>query len=123
MDAFTSSRDKSRWDWTLMIMVPNWIDRTLFQSAWERAGAKARPGRLDDVRMQTLSEGRCVQALHTGTFEDETELLAQMHDEFIARHHLTMVGKHHEIYLSDPRRAAPDKRRTILRQPVRATGG
>lgn len=121
MDAFTTSRDKSRWDWTLMIMVPDWIDHDLFATAVQQAGAKSRPGRLDEVRLEPLSEGRCVQTLHVGSYDDEAELLARMHHEFIPRHGLKMVGKHHEIYLSDARKVAPDKLRTILRQPVRAT--
>jgi hypothetical protein len=120
MAAFTSSRDKSRWDWTLMIMTPDWIDHDHFAAAVERAGAKNRPDRLEDVRVESLSEGRCVQTLHVGSYDDETELLEQMHNEFIPAHDLTMTGKHHEIYLSDARKVAPDKLRTILRQPVRA---
>lgn len=119
MDSFTSSRDKSRWEWTLMIMVPDWIDRGMFALAVEQAGAGSRSARLDDVRLGTLSEGRCVQTLHVGTFDDEADVLAPMHDEFIPGNGLRMVGKHHEIYLSDFRKVAPEKRRTILRQPVR----
>lgn len=119
MDAFTTSRVKSRWDWTLMIMMPDWIDQDLFATAVQRAAAKNRPDRLDEVRLESLSEGRCVQTLHIGSYDDEAELLARMHHEFIPTHGLKMVGKHHEIYLSDARRVAPDKLRTILRQPVR----
>jgi hypothetical protein len=118
MDCFTTARDKSRWDWTLMIMVPDWIDRHMLDAAVEQAGAKNRPARLGDIRMEWLSEGRCVQTLHVGSFDDEAEVLARMHDEFIPGNGLRMVGKHHEIYLSDFRRVAPEKVRTILRQPV-----
>ncbi|MEV0595764.1 GyrI-like domain-containing protein [Nonomuraea cavernae] len=120
MDAFTASRDKSRWDWTLMIMVPDWVDESMFTTAVERAGAKNGPARLDDVRLESLSEGRCVQTLHVGSFDDEAGVLARMHHEFIPDNGLHMVGKHHEIYLSDFRKTAPEKRRTILRQPVSA---
>jgi len=120
MDVFTIARDKSRWDWTLMIMVPDWIDQDLLATAAQQAGAKNRPDRLDEVRLETLSEGRCVQTLHVGSYDDEAELLARMHDDFIPDNGLQMVGKHHEIYLSDARKVAPDKLRTILRQPVRA---
>lgn len=121
MDAFTTSVDKSRWEWTLMIMVPDWIDQDLFATAANQAGAKNRPDRLDEVRLETLSEGRCVQTLHIGSYDDEDELLAHMHHDFIPTHGWKMVGKHHEIYLSDTRKVAPDKLRTILRQPVRST--
>jgi hypothetical protein len=120
MAAYTSSRDKSRWDWTLMIMAPAWIDHDLFTVAVERAGAKNGPDRLEDIRLAPLSEGRCLQTLHVGSYDDETELLEHMHNEFVPAHGLTMTGKHHEIYLSDARKVAPEKLRTILRQPVRA---
>lgn len=120
MDSFTASRDKSRWDWSMMIMVPEWTDQQMFDTAIEQAGARDRPDRLGDVRLETLSEGRCVQTLHVGSFDDEAEVLARMHHEFIPDKGLCMVGKHHEIYLSDPRKVAPEKLRTILRQPVTA---
>jgi hypothetical protein len=120
MDAFTASRDKSRWNWTLMIMVPDWIGAELVARAREQAAAKAAAPRLDEVRLATLSERRCVQTLHVGAYDDEAAALHRMHHEFIPGNGLRMTGRHHEIYLSDPRRAAPDKRRTILRQPVEA---
>ncbi|MFD4403394.1 GyrI-like domain-containing protein [Nocardia sp. NPDC058499] len=118
MDFFTAVRDKSRWNWTLMIMVPDWTDREMFAAAVEQAEAKNRPARLDDVRLETLSEGRCVQTLHIGSFDDEAALLARMHNEFIPDNGLWMAGRHHEIYLSDFRKVAPEKLRTVLRQPV-----
>jgi hypothetical protein len=111
MESFTAARDKSRWDWTLMLMAPEWISRDMFAAAVERAGK-------DGVRLETLSEGRCVQTLHIGSFDDETKVLAELHDEFIPLQGLRMTGKHHEIYLSDFRKVAPEKQRTILRQPV-----
>lgn len=119
MNTFTVERDKSRWSWTLMTMVPNWIDATVFTTALEQVAAKNRPGPVADVRLETLSEGRCVQALHIGSFDDEGPLLDRMHHEFVPGHGLEMVGRHHEIYLSDFRTVEPAKRRTILRQPVR----
>lgn len=118
MDSFTASRDKSRWDWTLMIMTPDWIDQHMFDAAIEQAGAEDRPARIGDIRLESLSEGCCVQTLHIGPFDDEADVLARMHHEFIPDNGLRMVGKHHEIYLSDSRKVAPEKLRTILRQPV-----
>ncbi|MGC4747336.1 GyrI-like domain-containing protein [Micromonospora sp. DT201] len=118
MASFTTARDKSQWDWTLMLMVPVWIDQTMFAAAVEQTGAKHRPARLDDVRLQTLTEGRCVQTLHVGSFDEEADVLARLHQEFIPGHCLRMAGTHHEIYLSDFRKVAPDRRRTILRQPI-----
>lgn len=118
MDAFTAARDKSQWDWTMMLMVPDWIDSAMVAAAVEQAGSKNRPPRLHDVRFELLSEGRCAQFLHVGSFDDEAAVLAKLHHEFIPASGLRMTGKHHEIYLSDFRSTAPDKQRTILRQPV-----
>ena len=122
MDAFTVARDKSRWDWTMMILTPDWIDRPMFDAAVERTRTKSGPRRLDDVRQASLSEGRCVQTLHLGPFDAEAEVLDRMHHRFIPDNGFRMAGKHHEIYLSDPRRTAPEKLRTILRQPVQDAG-
>lgn len=118
MAAFTSARDKSQWSWTAMILTPDWITRELFDAAVEQVGKKDRPASLAKVRLETLQEGRCVQTLHVGSYDDEAPVLAAMHDEFIPGAGLAMTGRHHEIYLSDPRRVEPAKLRTILRQPV-----
>jgi hypothetical protein len=115
MDTFTSARDKSRWSWTMMVMVPDWITAAMFTGAVEQVARKDRPARLDDLRLDVLSEGCCVQALHVGSYDDEAELLRRMHEEFIPAHGLRMVGRHHEIYLSDARRggAGPVTARSI----------
>ncbi|MFI5493709.1 GyrI-like domain-containing protein [Actinoplanes sp. NPDC051859] len=120
MALFTGARDKSRWDWTLMIMVPDWIDAPMFARAVEQVAAKQAPRRLADIRLASLSEGSCVQTLHLGSYDDEAETLARMHHEVIPDRGFRMTGKHHEIYLSDARKVAPDRLRTILRQPVEA---
>ncbi|QNG19343.1 hypothetical protein G4H71_18340 [Rhodococcus triatomae] len=118
MDSFTTSRDKSRWDWTMMLMVPDWLDQDAVDTAVERVGSSNPPARLGDVRLIALSEGRCVQTLHIGPFDDEAAVLDRMHHEFIPEHGLRLSGKHHEVYFSDFRRVAPEKLRTLLRQPV-----
>lgn len=118
MTAFTVARDKSRWSWTLMTMVPDWLDQASFAKAVEEVAAARRPAGLDDVRLEPLSEGRCVQTLHVGSFDDEADVLARIHHEFVPDRGLRLRGRHHEIYLSDFRRVPPHKRRTILRQPV-----
>ncbi|MFP2905154.1 GyrI-like domain-containing protein [Pyxidicoccus sp. 3LFB2] len=115
MASFTTARDKSRWRWTLLNLVPDWITDELVERA--RASAPDAP-LLSRVRFDTLAEGRCVQTLHVGSYDDEAPVLAAMHDEFIPRHGLRMTGRHHEVYLSDARRTHPSKLRTILRQPV-----
>jgi hypothetical protein len=114
---FTTARDKSRWSWTVMTMVPDWITIDMFAGAVQHAGAKNRPARLDDVRFQTLREGHSVQALHVGAFDDEAPLVEKLH-QFITDNGLTPTGQHHEIYLSDFRTTEPAKRRTIVRQPA-----
>jgi hypothetical protein len=119
MEVFTSLRDKSRWDWTMMIMTPDWIDHELFENAKKKAGVKEVPVSLDKVRLESLEEGKCVQTLHIGSYDDEAEILKEMHHRFIPEHNLKRVKKHHEIYLSDSRKVAPNKLRTILRQPVK----
>jgi hypothetical protein len=116
--AFTSARDKSQWSWTAMNLVPDWltaddVDRA-HDAVAERGGASA----LDRLRFDELAEGRCVQTLHVGSYDDEAPVLDEMHHRFLPREGLRMRGLHHEIYLSDPRRAAPNRLRTILRQPV-----
>lgn len=118
MSVFTSSRDTSRWQWTLMLLVPDWIDDESISAAIAAVRAKSSPQRLDALRLETLVEGRCVQTLHLGPFEEEARTLEPMHRDFIPSHGLEPTGKHHEIYLSDPRRTAARKLRTILRQPV-----
>ncbi|KNX36330.1 GyrI-like domain-containing protein [Luteipulveratus halotolerans] len=117
MAAFTTRRDKAQWDWTMMLMVPAWLDASAVEAALARAAAKNPPA-LEKVRFATLLEGRCVQTLHVGSYDDEAGVLARMHDEYIPAHGLRLDGRHHEIYLSDPRRVAPERLRTILRQPV-----
>lgn len=115
MDVFTAARDKSRWDWTVMILTPDWITHDHFD---EVVGVTGDAPVLELLRLETLAEGRCVQTLHVGSYDDEAPVLAAMHDEYLPANGWTMAGKHHEIYLSDPRRVSPDKLRTILRQPV-----
>ena len=102
----------------MMLMVPSWVDGDLFAGAVDQVSTKSRPTRLADVRLETLSEGRCVQTLHVGSFDDEGPVLERMHTEFIPAQGLRMSGKHHEIYFSDFRKVAPERMRTILRQPV-----
>lgn len=118
MDAFTSARDTSQWDWLLLVVVPDWIDDDAFAAAVATVRERKGPRRIEDLRLQTLSEGRCVQTLHVGSFDDETEVLRRLHEEYLPGNGLRMTGRHHEIYLSDPRRTAPQNLRTILRQPV-----
>ncbi|MEO9328828.1 GyrI-like domain-containing protein [Gordonia aurantiaca] len=118
MSVFTGARDKSRWNWTLLLFVPEWIDDELVATTIAKVGAKKAPPRIDDLRVEEIDEGLCVQTLHLGSFDDEGPILARMHEEFIPDNGLRMTGRHHEIYFSDFRNVTPDRLRTILRQPV-----
>jgi hypothetical protein len=115
---FSTARDKSRWDWTMMIMTPEWITAELFAAALEQVRKSKDPAALDLVRLGSYHEGLSVQILHVGSYDDEGPTLERLHEEFIPQNGLEMRSRQHEIYLSDPRRVAPEKLRTVLRQPV-----
>lgn len=114
MTAFATARDKSRWSWTMLILVPDWITDDFVERARSSADAPA----VDLLRIEELVEGRCVQTLHVGSYDDEGPVLDEMHRTFIPGAGLELAGLHHEIYLNDARRTDPAKLRTILRQPV-----
>ncbi|MBT3313860.1 MAG: hypothetical protein HN390_04525 [Anaerolineae bacterium] len=118
MDTFTT-RDKSAWDWRMMIMTPNWITLEIFADAVEEVRKKKNPAALDKVRLENYAEGLSVQIMHIGSYDDEGPTITALHKEFMPESGLAENGKHHEIYLSDPRRIAPEKLKTVLRQPVK----
>jgi hypothetical protein len=108
----------SREEWTLLIRTPDFIDSAALGAAVATLKAKGNAGRIGEVRLKKLDEGRVVQVRHTGPYDKEEEAIESM-SAFAAEHGCRIRGEHHEIYLSDPRRVDPDKLRTILRQPVR----
>lgn len=114
--AYTEDR-RDEWKWTLMIRQPDWITPQMFEAALEntvnKQGSVPRT-----LRFQTYDEGLSVQTLHIGPFSEEAPKLAYLHDRYLPQNGLKETGHHHEIYLSDPRKTAPEKLRTILRQPV-----
>jgi hypothetical protein len=110
--------DKDSWKWTMMIPQPDWIGAAEVQDGAAKAAAKKVPG-LDRLRLETLNEGLSVQILHIGSYDDEGPTLRRLHSEYMPANGLGFAGPHHEIYLSDARRVAPEKLKTILRQPVR----
>ncbi|MFW0791852.1 GyrI-like domain-containing protein [Gordonia sp. CPCC 205333] len=112
-----TTRDKGAWKWTMMIVQPEWITAEIVERAIRGAVEKGVKAAYL-VRFAPYVEGRSVQTLHVGSFDDEGPTLARMHDEYIPENGLVMTGRHHEIYLSDARRVEPAKLRTILRQPV-----
>jgi hypothetical protein len=112
-----STDDKSQWDWTMMIVVPEQVAAAVVDDARAAAARKHPLASLDRVRLERFAEGRCAQVLHVGPYSAEGPTIAALH-AFIAEQGCTLAGKHHEIYLGDPRRSAPEKLRTIVRQPV-----
>lgn len=115
---------KADFRWISMIRLPDFVTREDF--AWAQAEA-ARKKKLDTspAEFLTLEEGLCVQCMHVGPFDDEPATVAQM-DSFLAKNGLendfSSTRLHHEIYLSDPRKTAPEKLRTVIRHPVRRRG-
>jgi hypothetical protein len=110
--------DRDEWSWTMMIMLPDWIGVDHFETALqETRSSKDLPG-LEALRIESLEEGLCVQTLHIGPYVEEGPVLARMHTQFLPAEGLIENGSHHEIYLSDPRRVAPEKLKTLLRQPA-----
>jgi hypothetical protein len=119
MASFTAARDKSAWDWTMMIMLPDWISPELYQRALgEVRQKKALPG-LQKIRMERYHEGLSAQILHIGSYDDEGPVLARLHQDWLPQQGYVEHGKHHEIYLSDARRVEASKLKTVLRQPIR----
>ena len=110
---------KAEYQWTMMVMQPDWITETLVSEAVTATAAKKELPALSEVRFERYDEGRSLQLLHVGSYDDEAPKLKYLHTEFMPRHKLTFSGRHHEIYLSDPRKTASSKLKTILRQPVK----
>lgn len=115
-------RAKQDWSWTMLVRQPDWLDADLLDRARDGVRAKGLPA-LDLLRRRTLEEGRCVQTLHVGSYDDEAPLLRRLHTEHLPEHGLVPTGAHHEIYLNDPRRTLPARLRTVLRQPVTTPPG
>ena len=110
--------DKDLWSWTMMIMQPDWIPAEMFEAALEKARAKlGQPP--ESLRLQSFHEGLAVQIMHIGPYSAEGPTILRLHEEFLPANGLVESGKHHEIYLGDPRKAAPEKLKTVIRQPVK----
>jgi hypothetical protein len=107
------------WLYTLLMVQPDHITAAMFHEAVARTKEKHPNPALDLLRIERWREGRCIQIMHIGPYADEPRTLEMM-DEYAVGHGLEMIGRHHEIYLGDPRRAQPEKLRTILRHPVSA---
>ena len=117
--AVFENAQKSKWEWTMMIMHPEWITEAMVSEAVAATADKKELPALSKVRFERYNEGRSLQLLHVGSYDDEAPKLKYLHAQFMPQHKLTFNGLHHEIYLNDPRKTAPSKLRTIVRQPVK----
>ena len=108
--------DKSRWKWTMMIMQPHFVGTEAVLAAISEVEKKKSLPAVGKLRLENFTEGRCAQMLHVGPFSDEGPTIQKVHDFIHSRSGL--AGRHHEIYLSDIRRAAPARWKTIIRQPM-----
>jgi hypothetical protein len=116
MSSFTTA-DKSDWHWTAMIMQPDEVTVDLFEETVDAAAARKSLPAAAKLRLERFREGRAAQVLYFGPYSDEGPTIERLH-AFIADQGCERAGKHHEIYLNDARRTAPDRLKTVLRQPV-----
>lgn len=112
-----SVQDKSSWKWTMMIRQPDFVTKALVAKAIAEVKQKKNPQALAKIRFEAFKEGLCAQILHVGPFSEEGPTVEKVH-QYIATHG-ALRGKHHEIYLSDIRKAEPSKWKTVIRQPMK----
>jgi hypothetical protein len=113
-----SIENKDNWQWTLMIMQPECVTSDLVEQAIEQVKKKKNLSALPKIRFEAFLEGKASQVLHIGPFSEEGPTIQRVHS-FIRDMKHKFYGKHHEIYLSDIRKAAPEKLKTIIRQPMK----
>jgi hypothetical protein len=109
------SGDRTHWKWTMMILQPSFVGADVIGAAVEQARSKGVVA-VEQLRLERFTEGRCAQILHVGPFTEEGPTIERVHQFIEATG--SLAGKHHEIYLSDIRRADPRKWRTVIRQPM-----
>jgi len=109
---------KDEWKWTNMIMQPKYVTEADFKTAIQQVRKKKSPTALDKVRFECYHEGKAAQIMHLGPYSTEGFNVQKIHEAIKAAGY-QLSGKHHEIYLGDPRRTAPEKLKTVLRQPMK----
>jgi hypothetical protein len=114
---FDTNLSPDEWNWTAMIMQPKAITEQAVEAAIEELRKKKNPPALPKLRFASFKEGRSVQIMYIGPYSAEKPTIERMH-EFAAEKGYKLCGKHHEIYLGDPRKTKPEKLKTVLRQPV-----
>jgi hypothetical protein len=113
-----STGNKDAWKWTSMIMQPSYITEELVDKAVDQVKKKKNPSALSKMRFESFEEGLSAQVMHIGPYAAEAPTIKRLHD-FIVGNGYELRGKHHEIYLSDPRKSSPEKMKTIIRQPMK----
>ena len=116
MSSFTTA-DKSGWKWIMMIAQPTFVTREIIELAIAEVKKKKNPTAISKIRLESFLEGKCAQIMHIGPFTEEGPTVEKVHQFIDSRSQ--RVGKHHEIYLSDIRKADPSKWKTIIRQPMK----
>jgi len=109
--------NKDNWKWTSMIMQPEHVTEEQYEKAIEAARKKKSLPALPKMRFEKYAEGECAQIMHIGPYSAEGPTIEKLHS-YIKEKGYALRGKHHEIYLSDPRKSAPEKLKTAIRQPV-----
>lgn len=124
MDDMTqfSADNKDQWKWTLMIALPDFVTPDMIDGVIKELQAKKDNPSIAKLYFAPFEEGTAVQIMYVGPYSEEASTIARMH-EFAKSNGYGLAGKHREIYLSDPRRTAPEKLKTVLRQPVRKVEG
>jgi len=112
-----SVENKNEWKWTSMIMQPEHVTKEIVNEALDETRKKKNLPALSKIRFEAFSEGPSAQIMHIGPFSAEGPTIEKIHN-FIKKQGYKLSGKHHEIYLSDPRKSAPEKMKTVLRQPM-----
>jgi hypothetical protein len=118
MDKF-SMENKDIWKWTAMIMQPEYVTEELFNKAVEQVQVKKSLPSLSKIKFKSFNEGLSVQLMYIGPYSAEGPTVEKLHN-FIKENGYELRGKHHEVYLSDPRKSAPEKLKTVIRQPVKS---
>lgn len=114
---FVFAKKDEAWKWTLMVMQPKHITTKMYQEAVQQLKEKKGNPALERLRFESFHEGLCLQMMHIGPYSEEPRTVEKMR-AFAQENGYVFRGKHHEIYLGDPRRSKPEKLRTVLRHPV-----
>ncbi|MFK7845076.1 MAG: GyrI-like domain-containing protein [Rhodothermales bacterium] len=110
--------NKNNWHWRVMIVFVDWITQEQFEEAVAKVELKRGPA-PESLRLENLHEGKSVQIMHVGDYGEISAVCKTLYNEYLPDNNLTPNGYYHEIYLNDPRRTAPEKRKLVIRQPVK----